>query len=118
MTSEVIYYKMKICVFIIFEILSICYQYRFINKCARKTSPLKSYTDPIYISKLPAAHSICKLHIYSTKVVLIKKVRPDSKSRLLLFILLFFFPLFLRGKRKGEKNNQSRDFKSYLSARS
>ena len=36
----------------------------------------------------------------------------------LLFILLFFFPLFLGGKRKGEKNNQSRGLKSCLSARS
>jgi hypothetical protein len=30
----------------------------------------------------------------------------------------FLFLLFLGGKRKGEKNNQSRDFKSCLSARS
>ena len=37
----------------------------------------------------------------------------DLKSRFLLFILLFFFPLFLGGKRKGEKNNQSRDFKDH-----
>ena len=36
----------------------------------------------------------------------------------LLFILLFFFPLLLGGKRKGEKNNQSRGQKSCLSARS
>ena len=35
-----------------------------------------------------------------------------------LFILLFFFPLFLGGKRKGEKNNQSRCQKSCFSARS
>ena len=41
--------------------------------------------------------------------------RDDLKSRFLLFILLFFFPLFLGGKRKGENNNQSRDFKSCLS---
>ena len=32
-----------------------------------------------------------------------------------LFILLFFFPLFLRGKRKGKKNNQRRGQKSCLS---
>ena len=44
--------------------------------------------------------------------------RHDLKSRFLLFILLFFFPLFKRGKIKGEKNNQSQDFKSCLSARS
>ena len=31
--------------------------------------------------------------------------RHDLKSRFLLFNLLFFFPLFLGGKRKGEKNN-------------
>ena len=43
--------------------------------------------------------------------------RHDLKSRFLLFILLFS-SLFLGGKRKGEKNNQSRDFKSCLSARS
>ena len=34
-------------------------------------------------------------------------------SRFLLIILLFFLPLFLGGKRKGEKNIQSRGFKSY-----
>ena len=34
----------------------------------------------------------------------------------MLFILPFFFPLFLGGKRKGENNKQSRDFKSCLSA--
>ena len=39
-------------------------------------------------------------------------------SRFLLFILLFFFPLFWGGKRKGEKNNQSRGQKTCLSARS
>ena len=44
--------------------------------------------------------------------------RHDFKSRFLLFILLFFFLLFLGGKRKGKENNQSRDFKSCLSARS
>ena len=43
--------------------------------------------------------------------------RHDLKSRCLLFITLFFVPLFIGGKRKGEKNNQSRDFKSCLSAR-
>jgi hypothetical protein len=37
---------------------------------------------------------------------------------LMWFILLFFCPLFVGGKRKGEKNNLSRDFKSCLSARS
>ena len=54
------------------------------------------------------------------------RVRPHDqaemhglKLRFLLFILLFFFPLFLGGKRKGEKNNPARqDFKSCLSARS
>ena len=35
----------------------------------------------------------------------------------MLFIILFFFPLFLGWKRKGEKNNQSRDFKSCFFAR-
>ena len=34
------------------------------------------------------------------------------------FIPLFFFPLFSGGKRKGEKNNQSRGQKSCLTARS
>ena len=34
------------------------------------------------------------------------------------FIIFFFFPLFLGGKRKGENNNQSRGQKSCLSARS
>jgi hypothetical protein len=34
--------------------------------------------------------------------------RYDFGSRFLLFILLFFFPLFLGGKSKGEENNQSR----------
>ena len=43
--------------------------------------------------------------------------RHDFRSRFLLFILLFFF-LFLGGKRKGEKNSQSRGQKSCLSARS
>ena len=36
----------------------------------------------------------------------------------MLIILLFFFSLFLGGKRKGEKNNQNRGQKSCLSARS
>ena len=40
--------------------------------------------------------------------------RHDLKPRFLLFILLFFFLLFLGGKRKGEKKTQSRDFKSCL----
>ena len=40
--------------------------------------------------------------------------RHDLKSRFLLFILLFFVPIFVGGKRKGGKNNQSRDFKSSL----
>ena len=44
--------------------------------------------------------------------------RHDLKSQFLLFILPFS-PLFLlEGRRKGGKNNQSRDFKSCLSARS
>ena len=34
--------------------------------------------------------------------------RHDFKSRFLLFILLFFFPLFRREEKRG-KNNQSRD---------
>ena len=42
----------------------------------------------------------------------------NLKSRFLLFILLFFPSIFLGGKRKGEKNNQSRGQKSCLSARS
>ena len=48
------------------------------------------------------------------------KARSSRKAwlKILLFILFFFFPLFLEGKRKGEKNNQSSDFKSCLSARS
>ena len=44
--------------------------------------------------------------------------RHDFWSRFLVFILLFFVPLFLRGKRKGEKNNQSRGQKPCLSTRS
>ena len=44
--------------------------------------------------------------------------RYEFKSRFVLFILLFFFPIFLGGKGKEEKNNQSRDFKPCLSARS
>ena len=44
--------------------------------------------------------------------------RHNFWSQFLLFILLFFFPLFLGGKRKEEKNNQSRDQKSCLYARS
>ena len=43
--------------------------------------------------------------------------RHDFWPQFLLFILLFFF-LFLEGKIKREKNNQSRDQKSCLSARS
>ena len=43
--------------------------------------------------------------------------RHELKSRFLLFILLFFFPFYLEGMRKGEKNGQSRDFMSCLSAR-
>ena len=42
--------------------------------------------------------------------------RHDLKSRFLLFILLFFFPLFLGGKRK--ENLKSRGKKTCLSARS
>ena len=44
--------------------------------------------------------------------------RHDFWSWFFLFILIFFIPLFLWGKRKGEKNNQSRGQNSYLSARS
>ena len=44
--------------------------------------------------------------------------RHDLKSQFLILILLFFLPSFLGGKRKGEKNNQSRSFKSCFSARS
>ena len=43
--------------------------------------------------------------------------RHVLKSRFLLFILLFS-PLFLEGRRKGVENNQSRDLKLCLSARS
>ena len=39
-------------------------------------------------------------------------------SRFLLFILLFFFHLYLEGKRKGEKKKHSLGQKSCLSARS
>ena len=55
---------------------------------------------------------------FATTIVFIRAERHDLKSRFLLFILPFFFPLFLGGKRKGGTNNQSRDFKSCLSARS
>ena len=44
--------------------------------------------------------------------------RHDLKSRFLIFILVFIYPLFLGGRRKGEKNNQSREFKSYHSGSS
>ena len=44
--------------------------------------------------------------------------RHDFWSRFLPFILLFFSRVFLGGKRKGEKNNQSRGQKLCLSARS
>ena len=44
--------------------------------------------------------------------------RHDFWSRFLPLILLFFFPLFLGGKRKGGKNNKSCGQKSCLSARS
>ena len=41
--------------------------------------------------------------------------RHDLKSRLLLFILLFFFHLFLlEGRERGEKNTQSRDLEQIL----
>jgi hypothetical protein len=48
----------------------------------------------------------------------IKQKGMTFDSRFLLLILLFFFPLFLGGKRKGEKNSHSRGQKSCLSARS
>ena len=44
--------------------------------------------------------------------------RHDFLSRFLLLILLFFFPLFLEGREKGEKDNQSCGQKSCHSARS
>ena len=44
--------------------------------------------------------------------------RHDFGSRFLLFILLYFFLIFLGGKRKGGKNNQIRGKKTCLSARS
>ena len=44
--------------------------------------------------------------------------RHDLKWRFLLFILLFFFPLFLSGKTKREKTILNHDFKSWLSVRS
>ena len=55
---------------------------------------------------------------YSGMTILDDPERHDLKSRFLLFFLLFFFPLFLGGKRKGDKNNQSRNFKSCFSGSS
>ena len=52
-------------------------------------------------------------HVYKDRAE-----RHDFWLRFLLFILLFFSPLFLGGKRKGEQNNQSCGQKSCLSARS
>ena len=47
------------------------------------------------------------LHLQSNAILWInfydRAERQDLKSRFLLFILLFFFPLFLGEKRKGEK---------------
>ena len=44
--------------------------------------------------------------------------RHDLKSRFCYSFSFFFSPLFLGEKRKGDKNNQSRNFKWCLSARS
>ena len=69
---------------------------------------------------LTGGNDIWPLHldiILSLKVQKDRAGRHDFKSRSLLFILLFFFPFFGR-ELKGEKNNQSFDFKSCLSARS
>ena len=55
--------------------------------------------------------------MYVQESVTDRAVRHDLKSRFLLFIPLSS-SIFLGEKRKGEKNNQSRDFNSYLSARS
>ena len=41
-----------------------------------------------------------KLQLFQT-FILDRAERHDLKSRILLLILLFFFPLFLGGKRKG-----------------
>ena len=58
----------------------------------------------------------CKLFVKD--IMKDRAERHDFRTRFLLFILLFFFPLFLGGKRKGEENNQSVGQKSCLSARS
>ena len=56
--------------------------------------------------------------LYYPEMVYDPAERHGIWSRFLLFILLFFFHLFLGGKRKGEKNNQSLGQNSCLSARS
>ena len=66
----------------------------------------------------------CIFYLQSTKILLVPRIKNffdrtesnELKSRFLLFVLLFFFPLFLGGKRK--RNYQSRGQKSCLSARS
>ena len=58
-------------------------------------------------------------NVYYNIYTVSKKYRAERhnlKSRFLLFILLFLFPLFLGGMRIGEKNNRCRDFKSCPSA--
>ena len=61
--------------------------------------------------------------IQSTKLLLVPPKTHDGGEKhdfwlwFLLFILLFFFPLFSEGKRKGEKNTQSCGQMPCLSAR-
>ena len=79
-----------------------------------------------YFSKnsLSQVFSRIKSHNFleKTKIDLVYWVWSSRKAWLIimisLFILLYYFPLFSGWKKKRGKNNQSRDFKSCLSARS
>ena len=58
------------------------------------------------ISMLCFHPTLCTTVWWITKKINLKGMTFDHNF--FLFILLFFFPLFLGGKRKGEENNQSR----------
>ena len=63
-------------------------------------------------------HRLIDFILFCVKEKRDRAERHDFWSRFLLTILLFFFHLFLGGKRKGEKKNQSHGQKACLSVSS
>ena len=72
-----------------------------------------------YQKRAPDLFKKAKKNIYfPTSPFSDRAERHDLKLRVLLFIHLFFFPPFLKGRGKGKRITKSRHFKLCLSARS